>query len=142
MCVCSVMSESLCPMDCSPSVSSVHGIFPARILEWVVISFSRGSSPPRDGTWVSCRQILLPSDPPGTVQQLGLFYALQPLGGSAAAFLWKGQPREDASKPDPAKLMSFPKVYWWRRAWQPTPVLLPRKSHGQRSLVGCSPWGL
>ena len=30
----------------------------------------------------------------------------------------------------------------WRRQWQPTPVPLPRKSHGQRSLVGCSPWGL
>ena len=30
----------------------------------------------------------------------------------------------------------------WRRQWPPTPVLLPRKSHGQRSLVGCSPWGL
>ena len=29
----------------------------------------------------------------------------------------------------------------WRRQWQATPVLLPRKSHGQRSLVGCSPWG-
>ena len=29
-----------------------------------------------------------------------------------------------------------------RRQWQPTPVLLPGKSHGQRSLVGCSPWGL
>ena len=29
----------------------------------------------------------------------------------------------------------------WRRQWQPTPVILPRKSHGQRSLVGCSPWG-
>ena len=28
-----------------------------------------------------------------------------------------------------------------RRQWHPTPVLLPRKSHGQRSLVGCSPWG-
>ena len=28
-----------------------------------------------------------------------------------------------------------------RRQWQPTPVLLPRKSHGQRSLVGYSPWG-
>ena len=27
------------------------------------------------------------------------------------------------------------------RQWHPTPVLLPRKSHGQRSLVGCSPWG-
>ena len=30
---------------------------------------------------------------------------------------------------------------WWRRQWQPTPVLLPGKSHGWRSLVGCSPWG-
>ena len=29
----------------------------------------------------------------------------------------------------------------WRRRWHPTPVLLPEKSHGQRSLVGCSPWG-
>ena len=29
----------------------------------------------------------------------------------------------------------------WRRAWQPTPVFLPGKSHGQRSLAGCSPWG-
>ena len=29
----------------------------------------------------------------------------------------------------------------WRRKWQPTPVLMPGKSHGQRSLVGCSPWG-
>ena len=30
---------------------------------------------------------------------------------------------------------------WWRRQWQPTLVLLPGKSHGWRSLVGCSPWG-
>ena len=29
----------------------------------------------------------------------------------------------------------------WRRQWQPTPILLPGKSHGRRSLVGCSPWG-
>ena len=29
----------------------------------------------------------------------------------------------------------------WRRKWQPIPVLLPGKSHGQRSVVGCSPWG-
>ena len=29
----------------------------------------------------------------------------------------------------------------WRRKWQPTPVFLPGKVHGQRSLVGCSPWG-
>ena len=30
---------------------------------------------------------------------------------------------------------------WGRRRWHPTPVLLPGESHGQRSLVGCSPWG-
>ena len=66
------------------------GILQARILEWVVaISYSRGSSWPRDGTctfYVSC-------------------------------------------------------IGRWRRQWHPTPVLLPGKSHGQRSLVGCSPWG-
>ena len=42
------------PMDCSPPGSSVHGIFQARILEWVAIYFSRGSSPHRDQTQVSC----------------------------------------------------------------------------------------
>jgi len=30
---------------------------------------------------------------------------------------------------------------FWRRQWHPTPVLLPGKSHGWRSLVGYSPWG-
>ena len=49
-----VVSDSHDPMDCSPPGSSVHGIFQARILEWVAISFSRGSSRPRDQTWVSC----------------------------------------------------------------------------------------
>ena len=45
---------TLCnPVDCSLPGSSVHGIFQARILEWVAISFSRGSSWPRDWTWVS-----------------------------------------------------------------------------------------
>ena len=32
-------------------------------------------------------------------------------------------------------------VLKWRRQWHPTPILLPGKSHGRRSLVGCSPWG-
>ena len=39
------------PVDCSPSGSSVHGISQARVLEWVAISFSRGSSWPRDQTY-------------------------------------------------------------------------------------------
>ena len=29
----------------------------------------------------------------------------------------------------------------WRRVWQPTPIFFPGEFHGQRSLVGCSPWG-
>ena len=41
------------PADCSPPGPSVHGILQARILEWVAISFSRGSSCPSDGTCVS-----------------------------------------------------------------------------------------
>ena len=45
---------TLCdPMDCSPPGSSAYGILQARILKWVAISFSRGSSGPRDQTQVS-----------------------------------------------------------------------------------------
>ena len=45
-CVCSVMSDSLQPMDCSLLGSSVHGIFQTRILEWVAMSSCRGPSSP------------------------------------------------------------------------------------------------
>ena len=49
-----VTQSSLCdPVDCSLPGSSVLGISQARILEWVAISFSRGSSQPRDGTPIS-----------------------------------------------------------------------------------------
>ena len=41
------------PMNCSPPGSSIHGILQARILEWVAISFSKGTSQPRDRTRVS-----------------------------------------------------------------------------------------
>ena len=49
-----VMSNSYDTMDCSLPGFSVHKIFQARILEWVAISFSRGSSRPRNRTRVSC----------------------------------------------------------------------------------------
>ena len=42
------------PMDCSLPRSSIHGIFQARVLEWIAISFSRGPFQPRDRTQVSC----------------------------------------------------------------------------------------
>ena len=50
-----VLVAQLCPtvcnpMHCSPRGSSVHGILQARILEWVAVPFSRGSSRPRDQT--------------------------------------------------------------------------------------------
>ena len=48
------MSDSANPMDCSPPGSFIHGILQARILEWVAISSSRGSSWPRDQTYISC----------------------------------------------------------------------------------------
>ena len=48
------LCPTLCdPVDYSPPGSSVHGILQARILEWVAISFSRGSSRPKDQTQVS-----------------------------------------------------------------------------------------
>ena len=56
VCVCYLLSHVwLCNlMDCSPSGSSVHGLLQGRILEWIAIPFSRGSSQPRDWTSVSC----------------------------------------------------------------------------------------
>ena len=55
----SVVSDSLRPLfvtlaDDSPPCSSVHGIFQARILEWVAVSFSRASSRPRERIRISC----------------------------------------------------------------------------------------
>ena len=68
VCVCALTQSrlTLCdPMDCRPSASSVHGIILTRILEWIDMPFSRGSSWPRDQTSISCvscigRQILHP----------------------------------------------------------------------------------
>ena len=64
LCTCAQSWQILCSlMGCSPPGSSLHGIFPAGILEWLAISYSRGPTPPRDQTHVSCisctgRQIL------------------------------------------------------------------------------------
>ena len=57
MCVCSVAQScpTLCdPVDCSLPGSPVHGIVQARILEWIAISYFRGSSQLRDRTLISC----------------------------------------------------------------------------------------
>ena len=53
VCACSVVSDSLRPMDCSPPGSSVLGILQRRILEWVAMPSFRGSFQPRDQIQVS-----------------------------------------------------------------------------------------
>ena len=56
------------PMDHSPPGSCVHWIFQARIMEWVAISFSRGSSQPRYQTHVSCLAgRFFTTEPPGSI---------------------------------------------------------------------------
>ena len=57
-------------MDYSPPGSSVHEIFLARIVEWVAISFSRGSSPPQDQTHVSCIGGFFTPEQPGKHNEL------------------------------------------------------------------------
>ena len=72
LCVCAQWSLTLChPMNCSLPGSSVLGILQAWILEWVAISFSRGSSWSRDQTWVSCiGRGFFTTEPPGNVHVL------------------------------------------------------------------------
>ena len=58
--------------------------------------------------------------------------------GSQVALVVKNLP---ANAGDVTDVGLIPGKIPWRRKWQPTPVLLPEESHGQRSLEGCSPWG-
>ena len=54
-CVCAQACLTLCdPLDCNPPGSSVHGILQARTLAWAALPSSRGSSPSKDRTHVSC----------------------------------------------------------------------------------------
>ena len=58
----------------------------------------------------------------------------------------RGENHNDKTDGDIIRLKMFSVIillllFYWRRQWQPTPVLLPGKPHGQRNLVGCSPWG-
>ena len=71
---------TLCdPMDCSLPGSSIHGIFKATVLEWVAISFFRGSSRLRDWIWVShvvgrCFTIWATREVPGSIQVAFIYY--------------------------------------------------------------------
>ena len=207
-------------MDCGLPGSSVHGIFQARILKWVAIFFSKGSSWSSDQTQVShiagrfftvwatrtCDSVaksgvrLLTAQKPlkRPSQWKGKFalFWMPATGAEGGAQRLTPPPWKSGSKSfhrwkegatmqklciqlciqrsqleiglwhltrvilivlgtenhSMVCLFSFPwgqfselwqLMSWlpWKRKWQPTPVLLPAESQGQRSLVGYSPWG-
>ena len=74
VCVCSL--SQWCPTVWGPPHASVRGVFQARVLEWVALSFSRGSSWPRDGTGISCISCLdRPTGTPGKpMEKILAFY--------------------------------------------------------------------
>ena len=79
------------PTACSPPGSSVHGIFQARILEWVTMPSSGGSSPPRDRTRVCllhCRQTLYPLNHQGS--PIVVVFQLKSSGNTVQqSMIWK-----------------------------------------------------
>ena len=93
-----VLSPTHCdPMDCSPPGSSVHRIFQARILECIAISFSRGSSQPRDQICISCvASGFFTSEPPGALSILSTPWTVAyqaPLSmGFSRQEYWSGLP--------------------------------------------------
>ena len=99
-------------MDCSPPDSSVHGILQVRY--WCV----------------------LPCPPPGDLPNSGI--------AASSPALQANLPLSQQGSPVwievPLNIVRHCTLVQ-RRQWHPTPVLLPGKSHGQKSLVGCSPWG-
>ena len=117
MCVCSVMSKSVDPLDYSPPDSSEHGIFPCK------------------NTGVGCHallQVLFPTQG-SKIPTPHLLYLLHWQAGSLSLVrsTWKA----------PSVWLGIFNITGRRKQWHPTPVLLPGKSHGRRSLVGCSLWG-
>ena len=111
----SVTYNSMCPLGLySPPDSSVYGMLQAVILEWIATPSSGGSSQPRDRIHISASPALG-----------GGFFTIAPPVNRVLRLM---------------QLVTTNLVAW-RRHWQPTPALLPGKSHGQRSLVGYGPWG-
>ena len=99
-------------MDCSLPGSSIHGIFQARVLEWVAFSFSRVYSPPRDRTQASSISC---------INRWVLYHWVT----------WETSITKSQYITLATDICHFV---------QPTPVFLLGKFHGERSLEGYSPW--
>ena len=101
---------TLCyPIDCNPPGSSVHRILQVKILDCVAISFSRGSSLPRDQIWVSCIAAdSLPSEPPGISSQKPQVWKCQHLG----AYFRAKSFRRDTSSTLQKKVNNKKQILW------------------------------
>ena len=98
------------PMDCSSPVSSVHVILKAKIVAWVAIPFSKGSS-------------LSPAAP----DCKWIHYHLSHLGSPNPRWLSAKESADQCKRCRKCSFNSFIRKIPWRRKWQPTPVFLPRK---------------
>ena len=131
----------------------VIGILQARMLGWVAISFSRGSSwlmdQPGSPTLLADS---LPSEPPGNpFWSLVGVNAEKAMASHSSTLAWKipwaeepGGLQSMGSRRvghDWATSLSLFTFMHWRKKWQPTPVFLPGESQGWGSLVGCRLWG-
>ena len=132
-------------VDCSPLGSSVHGIFQARILGVGCYFLLQGTFSTKGSNphilcllhWQADSLLLSHLGSPESIMQRHKF--TQSLG--ILLFISKINFRTYISCT--CWLVAFLNgcSKQWRRQWHPTPVVLPGKSHGRRSLVGCSPWG-
>ena len=129
------------------------GIFQARMLEWVAVPSSRGSSQPRDRTccisYICIGRIVffffffifLPLVPP-VEKAVAPHYSTPawriPGTGEPGRLQSMGSLRVGHDWATSLSLFTF---LHCRRKWQPTPVFLPGESQGRRSLVGCRLWG-
>ena len=126
-----VKAAQSCPTHCDPMDYTVHGTLQARILEWVVIPFSRVTSQPGiEPRSAALQADSLPAEPPGKPKNTGVGKPISSKEDLPNPGIKQGSPVLQADSL-PAGL---------QRKWQTTPVFLPGKSHGQRSLVGYSSW--
>ena len=147
------LHAQVCPtlcdhMDCSLPGCSVFGIIQARILEWVTIPFSRGSSWPRyEIGYPILQSDSLLSEPPeklkwGNNETFNTYIPILFVKFFNWSIVDLGFPGGSAIKNQPAytrpRFDPWVKKILWRRDWGSTPVFLPGEFHGQRSLAGYS----
>ena len=162
---------TLCnPIDGSPPGSSIHRILQARVLEWVAISFSkflivhpltRSNKLPQISIFTAFLLIhhFNPTDP--SFSTMSFCYTVTISFNLCSIMImyihlcvymfiyiymcmYLYGPPQCLSGKEPTCWCEFDPWVMnipWVRKWQPTPEFLPGKAHGQRSLVGYSPWG-